>query len=193
MKCTLSVVWLLCAASAASAQTEILIDVDRPVLNPGESTTVTLRAGYPSDEFAMAGVGTHLLVDAGSAGWSDLRVLAPMHSAGTHPGALSDRGVEDIVAAQLNFPPAGGADRTNPIPFWRATLTAPTDVMRPIEITLMTDTAVYEVYFDRFSAETRSYLAELVEGTAIITVVPAPAAWSACAAAMFAFASRRRR
>jgi len=178
---------------AALAQTAITIDVENPVLMPGESTVVTMYAGFDPSDHAMALVITDLLTSVGSTGWADDRLVAPMDGPGSDPGGPSATGFDAITAGQLHFPPTSGifADDTNPIAFWRATYTAPSIVDRPFEISLMTDTERYDVYFDYDRAATESRLAELTEGAATIRVVPAPASALVLAGGVLAWRRRR--
>ncbi|NRA58097.1 MAG: hypothetical protein HRU13_08315, partial [Phycisphaerales bacterium] len=75
---TASLIPLAAASGIASAQPAISIQIDEPVLLPGESTTVTLLAGFDPALFAMAGVATDLVTSVGSEGWSDAMRVAPM-------------------------------------------------------------------------------------------------------------------
>jgi len=75
----------LVLSSAANAQTpgEVILEIDQPVLAPGESTTVRLWAGYDGDaDFAMCCVLTDVLADSGGldldAAWSDAALIPPM-------------------------------------------------------------------------------------------------------------------
>lgn len=159
---------------------EVIIEIDRPMLLPGESATVRLLAGFDSTvDFAMAGLLTDLLADArgvdvGSA-WSDVVLAPPMNGPGTSTGTPVDGGFEGILAGQLNFPLSTGyADPMNPIPFWEATFTAPLDA-GAFEMDLSTRTTRFDVYADRMSSFSESRLDGLTEGAGRITVVPAPA------------------
>lgn len=187
------VIATLALVPAALAQHEITIDVDQPTLLPGESTTVTLLAGFPARDYAIAGVNTSLVTSIGSEGWSDAMLLPPMDGPGTRPGMASATGWDDIRAGQLNFPGTGAifADPTNPMPFWSITYTAPTDVAAPFEVDLSTMTLQYDVYISMDSGRSESRLAELVEGSGTIRVIPAPA--SAFVLVLGAACVRRRR
>ena len=146
------------------------------MLLPGQSTTVTLWAAFPSSMLAMAGIVTDLESSEGDLGWSDLRLIPPMNGPGTSTGVLGGTGVAGIIAGQLNFPGTGwGPDGSNPISFWRATFTAPAEVATPFDVSLSTITSRFDVYFSRDSIESRSFLEGLTEGQATIHVVPAPA------------------
>ena len=184
---------LAAAAPAALAQSEITIDVENPVLMPGESTSVTLLAGFDAMDYAMAGVAGNLVTSVGSEGWSEAMRVAPMDGPGTEPGVPSATGWDGIIAGQLNFPPTGGiyADPTNPIAYWTITYTAPADVAAPFDVDLSTMTTRYDVYVAMDSSLSESRLADLVEGSGTIRVVPAPA--SASLLALGLLAMRRRR
>ena len=167
---------VLMTASAALAQSSVIIDVENPVLAPGESTTVTLWAAWPTSMLAMAGIVTDLESSEGDLGWSDLRLIPPMTGPGSSVGVLGGTGVAGIIAGQLNFPCAGcGPDGSNPISFWRATFTAPAEVATPFDVSLSTSTSRFDVYFSRESRESRSFLEGLTEGHATIHIIPAPA------------------
>ncbi|UYV12248.1 MAG: hypothetical protein NCW75_13235 [Phycisphaera sp.] len=179
--------------AAALAQYEITIDVENPVLLPGESTVVTMFAGFDPTMYAMAWVITDFRTSVGSDGWSDAMELDPMRGAATSPGTPSATGFDTIGAGQFNFPTAGiYADPTNPIAFWRATYTAPADATAPFDIDLSTMTSTYDVYLAMDGAASERRLSELVEGSATIRVIPAPASASLLALGLLAAARRRR-
>ncbi len=192
---TICVLAALAATTPTLAQTsraEVVFDIDSDTLLPGESTTVTLAAGWDGPWYSMCCVRTDLVASAGSTGWSDLSLIAPMAGPGTTPGTLGATGVEGIIAGQLNFPPGTPWEPDpNPLPFWRATYTAPTDVTVPFDIDLMTSTNAFDVYIEARSAVTQSLMDVLTEGQATIRVIPAPA--STLVLAGLALAARRRR
>lgn len=113
-----------------------------------------------------------------------------MSGAGTRVGTPSATGYDGIIAGQIHFH-STPADPTNPMAFWRATYTAPDDAAAPLDISLTTRTSRYDVYIsrDRFSSQSR--LADLVEGSGTIRVIPAPA--SVLVLALGGMAVRRRR
>ncbi len=183
---------VLALAGTVLAQPAITIDVESPVLRPGESTTVTLLAGYGGTDYAVAGLATNLVTSVGSEGWGAATLVAPMAGPGTSAGVASATGWDGIVAGQLNFIGASiYADPTNPIAFWRATYTAPVDAAAPFDVDVSTMTTKYDVYVARDRSTSESRLADLVEGSATIRVIPAPA--SALVLVAGVLAGRRRR
>lgn len=186
----------LALATVANAQTiGVTIEIDEPVLAPGDSTTVRLVANFPASDWALAGVLTRLDFDGSIADprshWSGIGVLAPFSTGPSGP-LLGDSAIEGILAGQLNFPPAGiYADPTNPIAFFEANFTAPADAGGGYFVDLSTLTSRFDVYTDRESTEATSYLDIITEEAATIFVVPAPA--SAAVLALGVVAMRRRR
>jgi hypothetical protein len=183
------------ATAAASAQTvSIDFEIADPSLLPGESTSVRLIAAFDTFDYAVAGIMTDLLAAAPvdiSGSWSDLALVAPMNGPGTTAGGRHGSGVSGIIAGQLNFPPAMiYGEPQNPIAFWSATFTAPTDPGW-YTVDLTTRTSRFDVYPERASARSESRLGVLVEGAGVIVVVPAPA--SGCVLAIGLAATRRRR
>ncbi|NRA58096.1 MAG: hypothetical protein HRU13_08310 [Phycisphaerales bacterium] len=185
---------LAALAPSALAQPAITIEIDEPVLRPGESTVVSLFAGFDAGDHAMALVVTDLLTSVGSTGWSGDRLIAPMDGPGSDPGGPSATGFDAITAGQLHFPPTSGiyADDSNPIAFWQATYTAPLDPAATFEIDLSTLASRYDVYVDRQSAVSESRLDELAEGSGTITVIPAPASAVVLALGVACICHRRR-
>ncbi len=187
---------VLALAGLARAQMpgEVIIEIDEPVLAPGESTSVRLWAGFDGDaDFAMGYVTTSLLADAGgpdvSSAWSDVRLIPVMDGPGTTSGAPLDGGFVGITAGQLNVPPAGsGPDASHPIAFWEATFTAPSD-LGAFAVALSTQTSLFDVYPDRAAGTPVSRLDGLTEGAGTIVVVPAPAG----ALVLFGLLAARRR
>ncbi|MEO1278703.1 MAG: hypothetical protein AAFV77_07095, partial [Planctomycetota bacterium] len=170
----------LSGTALAQSPGEVIIEIDQPVLAPGESTTVSLLAGFDSAaDFAMAGVHTSLLADSGGVGidgaWSGVSLVSPMNGPGTSAGLPDGAGYAGIIAGQLHFPIAGpGADTSDPIAFWEATFTAPADT-GPFTVDLSTLTTVFAVYIEPHSARFESRVDGLTEGAGTITVIPAPA------------------
>ncbi len=186
MKKAFALVAVAGVAAAASAQS-ITMSIADATLAVGESTTVTLSAGYGGTDYAIAGVATSVI--GGGDNWSDLALIAPMAGPGTSAGATSGNGVDGIIAGQLNFPPAMiYADATNPIAFWSATYTASAEGV----FDLSTDTSKFDVYVARDRSTSESRLADLQEGAGTITVVPAPASLALLGLGGLAAARRRR-
>ena len=191
-------IFCLVTAGSTLAQAgpgEIFINIPDRVLEPGESTSVRLLAGFDStSDFAVAGVLTSLIADADgidvSSAWSDVNLVAPMDGPGTTSGVPNAGGFTGITAGQLNFPPAGpGTDTSNPIGFWQATFTAPMD-QGSFVLNLSTVPARFDVYIERSSSRAESRLDGLTEGASTITVVPAPAS---ALVLLGLLANRRRR
>lgn len=177
---------------AALAQTAITIEVENPVLMPGESTVVTMFAGFDPSDYAIATVGTDFRTSVGSDGWSEPTLLSRLWGPGSSTGVPSATGYDGILAYQINFGTSGPyADPTNPIAFWQATYTAPADVGDSFLIDVSTMTSRYDVYILREGAHTESRLDDLVEGAATIRVIPAPASASLLAIGLLAMRRRR--
>jgi hypothetical protein len=185
-------------AATAAAQTipdaGIVMTVNDPVLLPGQSTTITLSAAWEgvwphADDIAV--VGTSLLGSAGSTGLSAPTLIEPMSGPGTLPGVLSPAGVDGILAAQLNFP-GGIIPDPYPLPFWEVTYTAPTDVASAFEVDFATLTTRFDAYPDIRSSATISLLDHVVEGSATIRVVPAPASTLVLAIGLLTACRQRR-
>jgi hypothetical protein len=194
---TFAIAALTCAAGLASAQTvNVNILVDEPVLAPGDSTTVTLEIAFTTADYAVAGIATSLLADSTndiSGAWSDWQLVAPMSGPGTTAGAPDGMGsVRGIIAGQLNFPPAMIYSLPqNPIAFWQATFTAPTDV-GGFFVDLSTDTSRLDMYPRRESSLSESRLDLVVEGSERLFLVPSPASGAVLLLGLGA-ATRRRR
>lgn len=192
---------LLASAGSAFGQTVpdtgIVITVDHPTLLPGESTTVTMAAAWPeSISFKVAGLLTDLNISTGTAGWSDVALIAPMDGPGTTPGVPTASGFSGIIAGQLHFPPLGGCPfgicPERPTMFWVATYTAPTEVESPFEVSLLTDTSRFDVYVDPDSSLSISVTDRVVEGSATIRVIPAPAGVLVVGVGLMVVPGRRR-
>lgn len=163
----------------------ILIEIDRPVLEPGESAQVTMRAGFDSDTaWCMGLVVTDLLTDADPVRFDDLRLIAPMDSlcpgsplpfGECSQGAPRSGRVEDIIAGQLHFGGFGGGitgSPNDPMDFWSAQLWAPDALAEPIDVRLRTRSTRYVVYVEAGTSQSVERLGNLTEGSAIITIVP---------------------
>lgn len=188
----------LAIATAAHAQTiGVTIEIDQPVLAPGDSTRVRLIATVLDTDYAFAGASLSLLIDfdgtPGARGFGDLSILPPM-DAGPTAGVPTDRGIEGIVIGQLHFPAAGiFADPTNPIAFWEATFTAPVDAGGGYRVELATQTLRFDAWPDRDTAVLASRLDLALEDSASIFVVPAPAGPAVLALGVALAFTRRRR
>ena len=185
----------LSGTALAQSPGEVIIEIDRPVLMPEESTTVRLLADYDSAvDFAMGGIATSLLAETGgvnvSGAWSDATLLGRMAYPGTTPGVPDAGGFAGIIAGQFHWwQDPGATDRSDPIPFWQATFTAP-DEGRGFAVDLSTLSTRFDVYVSRDSSRSESRLDGLTEGSGRIIVVPAPASGLVMLALL---ASRRRR
>lgn len=196
MRRTTACILLLAATTPALAQTsraEIVFDIENDRLLPGQSTTVTLSAAFPTTDIALQGIRTDLRTSVGVEGFSDWHLLDPLGGSGTTPGDPTDAGFEGIIAGQLYFPPLGiPPDSRNPIPFWSATYTAPADTTRAFDLSLVTLTQDLNVYTDLDPATIESRLDGLTEGHAAIRVIPAPAGLLIIAASPLVAVRRRR-
>ncbi|MFI4916828.1 MAG: GC-type dockerin domain-anchored protein [Phycisphaerales bacterium JB060] len=151
----------------------IHIEVDRPVLEPGQTTEVRLRAGFNSDEFAcMAGVAGRLLTSVGGEGFHGHALVAPMNGPGTEPGVPTETGFSGIIAGQISGLGGAMGDPSDPIGYWRVDYTAPIEAVGQT-VSLETATLRYEMYTEICYGCTRSEsrIGELVEGAAAIRVV----------------------
>ncbi|MFI4916097.1 MAG: hypothetical protein ACIAS6_06275 [Phycisphaerales bacterium JB060] len=187
----LAVLALAATPAAALAQATITFDIENDTLLPGQSTTVTMYAAFDPIDYAMAAVQTDLRTSVGSVGWSEATRLAPMNGPGTQDGFPSATGYDQIIAGQYHIPSDFIADPSSPIGFWQATYTAPIDPLDPIQIDLSTVTSDYAVHLRECCVGSESRLADLVEGSATIHVIPTPA--SALVLALGAAVLRRRR
>ncbi|MEO1008448.1 MAG: hypothetical protein AAFX79_07765 [Planctomycetota bacterium] len=168
---------IACLSLATGVAAGQLIDLDASpsTIGPGESTVITMSAGFDSADFAMAGIATELVINAAEGEFSDLRLIAPMDGPGTSEGVLAGSAIEGIIAGQLNFPPAGiYADPTNPIAFWQVTFTASVPTGGLI-LDIETRTSRFDVYTAMGSATSESRLADLSEGRAVIFPSPGTA------------------
>lgn len=187
----------VCVASAASAQVAgFTIEVDEPVLMPGESTLVTVTASFPDTYYALAGARFDFLFNDGDLNprdaWNDYHALPPFDGPQAPP-ELTDEGIFGIVLGQLNFPPAMiYADPSNPVDVWEVTFTAPLDAGGGYRVDMLTDTHLFDVYIERESS-TSIRIADLVsEGEASIFVVPAPAGGAVAFIGLYLATGRRR-
>ncbi|UYV12695.1 MAG: hypothetical protein NCW75_00035 [Phycisphaera sp.] len=158
---------VLAMAGGAMGQTwEIFYEVSNPEPMPGETITITMKAGYGGRDYAIAGVVTNFEVSALQGELSDWRLVAPMDGPGTSMGMPVGDSIEGILAGQLNFPATAGiyADPTNPIPFWAVDLTVDDVLSGPVVLDVRTRTTRYDVYIDMSSSTSESRLDVFVEG-----------------------------
>ncbi|MFG0283043.1 MAG: hypothetical protein ACF8R7_01355 [Phycisphaerales bacterium JB039] len=189
----LSIVVVGCSTAIVCAQAEVRLESEKSELAPGESTVVRMYAAFPPAEFAFAGIVTDLLSSTGSSGWSDFGIPAALRAPGSSDGTPTAMGIEQIIAGQIYFPPAGPwPDLSNPMLFWEGTYTAPRDVSVPFDLSLATQTTRFDTYFSMHEFGTRSHIVGLIEGEGTIRVVPAPASL-ALVVMGGATVSRRRR
>lgn len=184
---------LLGVASIGLAQSSFYFEIEHTTLLPGQSTQVQLWAAFPAADHSVAGIWTSLHNGTGSEGFSDLRILSSLDGPGTTAGTLSPTGVDDILVGQLMFPICsivGCPLSINPIAFWEATYTAPADAT-PMALDLATLTSRFDVYPELLNPRSESRIEGLVEASATIHIVPAPA--GAFALVMGLVCVRRRR
>ncbi|UYV11845.1 MAG: hypothetical protein NCW75_11110 [Phycisphaera sp.] len=148
----------------------IHIEVDRPVLEPGESATIELRCGFDSDAFwAINGVYTSLTGFQHAGMVSNLEILQPLRGPGTREGVFDGETVTEIIAGQIQSPTAAIlADPADPAPLWRGVFTAD----ETGELQLSTITARYHVFLEMYEYWNEDKIDELIEGSATITIVP---------------------
>lgn len=160
------------AAPTLGQNWEIFLEVSNPEPMPGETITITMKAGYGGTDYAVAGVATNVEFSALQGELSNLRLIAPMNGPGTSRGVLVEGAVELIVAGQLNFPATAGifADPTNPIPFWAVDLTVADFLGSPVVFEARTRTTRYDVYVSRDSSRSESRLDRFSEGAVRIEV-----------------------
>ena len=166
----------IATASAAFAQAgpyTIEIQVERPVLEPGEFARVFLAPAFDTRrDWANAGVNLDLVAPDMGAGISDLSGVAPWSISSAWNPVRCDIGICGFDAGQLNFPAAGiYADPSSPLPAFSFSYTPP-DVSEPTEVTFQTRTNRFHVYAERETSVSESRLDELVEGRATILIVP---------------------
>lgn len=169
----------------------IYIEVDRPVLEPGETAQILMRAGFDSDvDHSMHLVLTNLHWGPGPVQFEELRLIAPMATlclgspfpaGGCSAGEVGPEGVEGIAAGQIQF--GGGAsiysNPNDPIDFWAARYAAPAAIAEPTIVDLSTRTMAYRLYIEPASSLTVERIDELIEGSATITIVPCRADFNA--------------
>jgi hypothetical protein len=138
-RATACIAGLLAAAStlAQSSLDGYIITVDPPVLAPGQTATITIEGRFdPAAGCALASLMADLLVSQHADGLHDLATIRPF---GGDPGSVDPAGVRPLWVQQLTGLAGEPGDTRNPIPFWRASFTAP-DTDRPLTILLATRT-----------------------------------------------------
>ncbi|OAB55136.1 hypothetical protein AY599_19165 [Leptolyngbya valderiana BDU 20041] len=165
---------ILVATSTAAAQGSpyfIEIVVDPPVIEPGERATIELRAHFPVEKWAIGWVQTSLLSSTGDAGLTYWRIVPPMDGPLSARGDRTGAGIESINARQIQFPWEILADTDNPMVCWRVDYVAPPELADRQEIDLWTRSSRFEVYATRDSYGADSFLREMVDGQATLTIV----------------------
>lgn len=164
---------LTAAGHAAALAQAIHFDITG-IPSPGGTETITMSASFNPLDYAVAAVGTSVVINEIQGDLSNARLVAPMMGPGTSEGVIGVGSVDDIIAGQLNFPPAGiYADPTNPIAFWQVDWTyVPGGGSVLLDIESQTDR--FDVYTDRLLARSEFRIDELEEGRLRI-VIPAPA------------------
>ena len=162
-----------CVAVPAVAQSDpyrLELRVDRPVLEPGETATVSLWAWYNDRVYWLpAAIRTSVLTNNADL-FADQR-LVYLDGPGTMAGERTALGIEGLIAGSLCFPCADCQwPQPDPVEFWRATLTAP-DTTFPFEVRVTTQTTQYLIH-GWGCPPPESRLDELIEAELAITVVP---------------------
>lgn len=178
--------------SAASAQS-LEFELSDPVLRaPGDSTLVTVFADPGPADYGIGGVLFD--VHASEERWSENMTLIPGSAAppvALDPGMIMGASVTGILIVQL-APPLGFIPEPGRIPVWSAMFTIADPTPRIID--LSTETARFEVYMfnpARFPPPEIRALTP-TEGSARITVTPAPAGLALLGIAGLAGLRRRR-
>lgn len=149
----------------------IHIEVDRPVLEPGETTEVRLLAGFDSDrDWAIMTVFGDLRMSDGSEGMSDFGRGPHLRGPGCDPVVVEPWGLSGICSWQYQSETSAiVADPSDPMIYFTAQFTASADMDRVIELT--SENQVYRVYPVRLELRWESRLDELIEGSATLTIV----------------------
>ncbi|GIW74811.1 MAG: hypothetical protein KatS3mg103_1333 [Phycisphaerales bacterium] len=152
----------------------LVLHADRPVLEPGERTTIRLW-GYYDDSWALDinAFETSVLADAGGRAVLDQpRPIAPYAGPGTTPGEVGPWGVRSILGGQLCCPfvDCYWIPPTSPGLLWEAELTAP-PADEPQTIELRTQSEEYLLFVHQCPPPT-SVIDTLQEARLAITVTP---------------------
>ena len=175
MRWTMNVLCTLLPAVALAQDPDpryvIHIEVDRPVLEPGETTEVRLLAGFNSDrDWAIEGVLGDLLMSDGSEGMSSFG-RGTLLSAGCDPVTIEPWGLSGICAWQYQSGTSGIlADNTDPMVYFTAVFRAEAEMDRMIE--LRSQNMWYGCYVLPWEITRSDRIDELIEGSATITIVP---------------------
>ena len=199
---------VVAAATAAHAQTPAFtyeFQIAQPVLQPGQTTTVTVLVSFTPDiNEPISTPAGPLLVFGASRGGFDLHADAGSWTLGAPPwgsflapymgpsqGTVAGSNVEGVAWGGLFGPILCTTCLTNPAALWRATFTAPQEP-GPIQLAAIPvgDHAVWA--WDGIKLPTiEVFSQQTTGGAAVITVIPAPAAWPI--AALAAIGARRPR
>jgi hypothetical protein len=188
-------------AGAAFGQNEWFIDIaysdPAGVINSlDDTTTVTLWAAWDPEQYALQRAVWDMtaddLLDAGN--WSNpfTFLFGPHFDNGTIEG----ESIRGIAATQLHFPEAGiYADTANPIAAWTATWQTSDLTGRVVRVNSLT--SEFSLYLPNgeggSDGHTEDFVDSLIEGSAVIVVVPTPAPVATFAAVGTVLASRRCR
>ncbi len=144
---------------------EVIGGVVSPV-NP--IVTIRVSATYSAQDFAFGAALFDVVAD--EPGWSNPMVLMPLPR---QDGTVEGPRVREIVAGQIHFPPLVTANSANPITVWQASWSP--SHFRPRDVQVQTVTRRFDVYIDPTGPAAQSRLATMVEGRAVIQIVPSPA------------------
>ncbi|NRA57304.1 MAG: hypothetical protein HRU13_04200 [Phycisphaerales bacterium] len=168
-------IWVIPVSTSAVAQDPdprytVYIEVDPPIVEIGDSASITVWAGFNSDrDYAIASVLNDLLMTDGTDGVTNLRP-GVLGTAGCPEPVVTDAGVEGLCGWQYNSETSVIADDSDPILYFSAEF-RPTDTMDRF-IELSTRTSLYSCYLWRCCLDSESRLDVLVEGHATITIIP---------------------
>lgn len=180
MKKSLAIFAAVGVASAASAQSVDIEPLDSTV-GLGEAVTLTVFADSGPDDYAVAGFNFN--VNASGGDWGGLTSL--LTHPGQNPGTVVGSNVEDVSSGQLfafGFVPEPGR-----IAVWSGDFSSATEGVFDIS----TETTRFEVYTENMEGSPRRSLTP-TEGSASVTVIPAPASLALLGLGGLLFARRRR-
>ncbi len=130
--------------------------------------TVRIAARFQPVDHAFAAAAFSVV--ATEPGWGTPTPLLPPPG---NAGLVQGTHVTGILLGQIHFPPSVHANTMNPIDIWQATWSTHDFRARTVGIT--TETIRFDVYTSATSPASESRLAWLIEGSAVIHVIPAPA------------------